>query len=122
VSTEKVENGNRFWRHLAIRELIHPSCLQLFHESRFPEVLVLRPEDFRASIRKTANYLKTEGIEETQKGGSDEGGSQGHRPEAVRPTRVQSVRDLLAKHGLSDRIKPSTEEVDRLTGKRLGPD
>lgn len=34
--------------------------------------------------------------------------------------RVSSVRDALDKHDL--RIKPSMDEVDRLTGKRLGPE
>jgi hypothetical protein len=33
-----------------------------------------------------------------------------------------SVREVLEKHGLSDRIKPSSEEVDRLTSRRLGPE
>jgi transcriptional regulator with XRE-family HTH domain len=36
--------------------------------------------------------------------------------------RVPSVRDVIARHGLTDRIKPSMDEVDRLTGKRFGPD
>ena len=32
------------------------------------------------------------------------------------------VRDVIARYGLTDRITPSMDEVDRLTGKRLGPE
>ena len=41
------------------------------------------------------------------------------RAESPRP--VASVRDVLMKRGLGDRIRPSMEEVNRITGKRLGP-
>jgi transcriptional regulator with XRE-family HTH domain len=38
------------------------------------------------------------------------------------PRRVPSLRVVLTRHGLLDRIKPSMDEIDRITGKRLGPE
>lgn len=35
--------------------------------------------------------------------------------------RARSIQDVLAHHGLEERIRPSREEIDRLTGKRTAP-
>jgi DNA-binding transcriptional regulator YiaG len=38
------------------------------------------------------------------------------------PKRPRSIQQVLARHGLEDRIRPNREEVDRLTGKRTAPE
>ena len=84
--------------------------------SRPVGLAVRRPNDSGTSV---LDLLREDRCEEASR--LLEGIAQ-NEPVAVRPPRTPSVRDLLAKHGLSGRIKPGTEEVDRLTGKRLGPE
>jgi hypothetical protein len=36
--------------------------------------------------------------------------------------KVRSIQDVLARHGLEERIRPSRDEIDRLTGKRRAPE
>jgi transcriptional regulator with XRE-family HTH domain len=36
--------------------------------------------------------------------------------------KAPSVRQVLARHGLEHSIRPSRDEIDRLTGKRIGPE
>jgi transcriptional regulator with XRE-family HTH domain len=39
-----------------------------------------------------------------------------------RAAKAPSVGQVLARHGLQDRIRPSRDEIDRLTGKRIAPE
>lgn len=40
---------------------------------------------------------------------------------ATEAPRAASVRSVLARHGLEERVRPNSDEVDRLSGKRIAP-
>jgi transcriptional regulator with XRE-family HTH domain len=44
------------------------------------------------------------------------------RPVEEQARKAPSIQEILARHGLEERIRPSREEIDRLTGKRSAPE